>query len=76
MNPRQIAWLRALRALFAIEAASLALILPRIPDIRDALALTPSALGFALLGLPLGSLVGFLVAPRVVQRIGSARGRG
>jgi metal-dependent hydrolase (beta-lactamase superfamily II) len=25
MNPRQIAWLRALRALFAIEAASLAL---------------------------------------------------
>lgn len=74
MSPRQIVWLQALRALFAIEAASLALILPRIPDIRDALALTPSALGLALLGLPLGSLVGFLVAPRVVQRIGSARG--
>lgn len=67
------AWLWSLRALFAMEAASFALLIPRIPDIRDALALSPSELGVALLGIPIGSLAGFLVAPRVVRRLGSER---
>lgn len=66
-------WLWALRALFAMEAASFALLIPRIPDIRDAVGLDPSELGLALMGLPIGTLAGFLVAPRVVRGLGSAR---
>ena len=45
MSPVQVACLQALRALFAVDAASLTLILPRNPEIHDTLDLSPSALG-------------------------------
>lgn len=64
-------WLPALRLLFALEAAGMALILPRIPDLRDALGLSPSELGLALTGIPAGALLGFLVAPCLVRVCGS-----
>lgn len=71
MTRENVRRLRALRLLFAFEAASMAMVLPRIPDLRDHLELSPSDLGLALTGIPVGSLLGFLVAPRLVRIWGS-----
>ncbi len=59
-----------IRLLFALEAASFALVLPRIPDIRLALGLSDGALGVALLGIPAGTLAGLVVAPATVRKAG------
>ncbi len=67
---RNRAWRWAARGLFLMEALTLALVLPRMPDLKDALRLSPSGLGFALLGMPCGALVGFLFAPATVRRAG------
>ncbi len=42
-----------------------------IPQVKDHLGLTYSALGFALLGAPLGSVVAMLVCARLLPRLGS-----
>ncbi len=59
-----------IRLLFGLEAASFALVLPRIPDIKFTLGLSDAALGVALLGIPAGTLIGLLVAPVTVRKVG------
>ncbi len=45
----------------------------RIPQIRDALGLTPSQLGLVLLSIAAGSIVSLVAAGQVVTRFGSRR---
>ncbi len=45
----------------------------RIPQVRDELDLTPKALGFAILGVAIGSLVSLPLAGIVVHRLGAER---
>ncbi|MCG6857871.1 MAG: hypothetical protein LJE67_07375 [Salaquimonas sp.] len=63
-----------IRLLFALEATSSALILPRIPDIKHALALSDAELGVALVGIPVGTLIGLIVAPVIVRKVGLKAG--
>lgn len=55
---------------FFVESIALGLWIPRIPDIKDALALSDSQLGIALLCMPIGSLVGLALSSRVIERLG------
>ncbi len=43
----------------------------RIPDLQQALGLDEAQLGLALLGQPLGAIAAFLVAGRLVERLGT-----
>jgi len=55
---------------FFIESVALGLWIPRIPDIKDALGLSDSLLGVALLCMPIGTLLGLALAGRVIDRLG------
>ena len=54
-------------AVFAANGFSFASWMSRIPDIRDALDLTPGLLGVLLLSLSAGALIGLLYYLRVIQ---------
>ena len=63
----------ALRPLFLIEALTLAPLLPRFPDLLARLGLSKGAFGLALAGLPIGAVLGFVVAPGITARLGAWR---
>jgi predicted MFS family arabinose efflux permease len=62
---------RAVYAAFIISGFATASWASRIPQIRDALHLTPSGLGLVLLSLALGSIVSLLLAGHIVSHFGS-----
>lgn len=55
---------------FFFESLALGQWIPRIPDIKARLELSDSYLGFALLSMPLGALVAFAIAGRLVEKLG------
>ena len=65
--------LLALQTIFALNALGLAVWLPRIPDVKAALGLDMLTLAFGLLGLPTGTLLGFLTVTRVTGALGIRR---
>ena len=65
--------LLALQGLFATHAVAIGLWFPRIPGVKEALALDYTALSVALLGMPIGAIAGMGFAPRVVQSLGLRR---
>jgi predicted MFS family arabinose efflux permease len=67
-SQRSAAW--AIFGIFFFESAVIGQWIPRIPDIKDALTLSDSQLGLALLSLPLGTLIGFAIAGRIIHIIG------
>lgn len=64
---------RASFAAFTATGVSFSTWASRIPQVQDALALTPKALGLVLLALAAGSVVALPLAGIVVARIGSMR---
>jgi fucose permease len=60
----------AIFGVFYFESAVIGQWIPRIPDIKDGLGLSDSGLGLALLSMPLGTLAGFSIAGRVIERTG------
>ena len=58
---------------FALQPVAFGAWLPRIPDMRAALDLTPALLALCLLGLPVGILSMLPFAGRFVARIGARR---
>ncbi|MFK7890315.1 MAG: MFS transporter [Granulosicoccus sp.] len=67
-DERKPAW--AIYAVFFLEAVAFGQWIPRIPDIKADLALSDSQLGLALLSLPLGTLVSFAIAGRMIDKFG------
>ena len=68
---------RAISAIFGVfflESAVLGNWIPRIPDLKANLALSDAALGFCLLSIPAGTIIGLLVAGRIIDRTGLRRG--
>lgn len=63
----------ALRRLFLIEALTAAPLLPRFPDLLDGLGLSEGEFGLALAGLPIGAVLGFVIAPGITARLGAWR---
>jgi MFS family permease len=60
----------ALQGVFAAHAASLGLWFPRIPEIKATLELDFTMLSLAILGLPIGTILGMGFAPRIAQALG------
>lgn len=56
----------AIFAVFFFESAVIGQWIPRIPDIKSALALSDTGLGLALLSMPLGTLFGFSIAGKII----------
>src|SRR5947207_15847345 len=56
---------------FFANGAALGSWVPHIPDAKHALALTDSVLGFALLGMAAGSLLGLPLSGALTARFGS-----
>jgi len=71
--PRTQASVWPVRLVFLMEAVVIGAWLPRIPDIKLALDLGAGELGLALTGMPAGSLIGFMVAPRFAAVLGLRR---
>ncbi len=63
----------AIFGVFFLESAVLGNWIPRIPDFKTALALSDAALGVCLLAIPLGTVLGLLVAGRLIERTGLRR---
>ena len=64
---------RAVALLFLCNGSALANWFSRIPAMKEALALSDGALGLALLGLPLGSMLVLPFSGRLVGRAGAGR---
>jgi len=63
----------AIFGVFFLESAVLGNWIPRIPDMKSALSLSDAGLGVCLLAIPLGTILGLLVAGRIIERIGLRR---
>ncbi|MEM7445590.1 MAG: MFS transporter [Pseudomonadota bacterium] len=63
----------AIRMVFMIEAIVIGAWLVRIPDMKNALQLSDGVLGLCLVGLPVGTLVGFSIAAPIIGPIGLRR---
>src|SRR3954451_7336095 len=63
----------AVYAVFGLSGFSFASWASRIPQIRDALDLSPRSLGLVLLAIAVGSVVSMPLAGVVVARLGTAR---
>ncbi len=61
----------ALRLTFALNALGIAVWFPRIPDVKAALDVDLLTLSFCFFMLPLGTMLGFFVAPAIVERFGT-----
>ena len=60
-----------IRLIFLVQALATGSMFTRIPDIQVALGIDEAMLGIALLGQPVGAILTFLVASRVVERLGT-----
>lgn len=59
-----------IRCIFALQALVFGAWLPRIPEVKDGLGLSPLDLALVLLGMPAGIMVMLAFAGRIVRRIG------
>ena len=59
-----------LQMVFALNAIGLSVWFPRIPDVKAALGLDILTLAFCLFGMPVGTMLGFLLVGRVIRRLG------
>jgi len=64
---------RAVFAGFALHAIAMASIFPRLPEIRDAMAVGEGALGLGLIGTAVGTLLALTFAAPAIERIGYRR---
>ena len=63
----------AVSAVFFVNAVLFANLVPRLPEIKDGLSLSNAELGTAIAAAPVGALLSGLLAPALIQRLGSAR---
>ncbi|MBX9247089.1 MFS transporter, partial [Actinotalea ferrariae] len=63
----------AVSAVFFVNAVLYANLVPRLPEVKDRLDLSNAELGTAIAAMPVGALAAGLLAPALIQRLGSAR---
>lgn len=71
MHYRQARW--AVCTLFWLNGATMATMLPRYPELKDALGLSATMFGLAIGAAPLGGLVTGLWASKLIRRFASAK---
>ncbi len=62
----------AVSVVFLVNAVLYANLVPRLPEVKESLGLSNAALGTAIAAMPLGALLAGLLAPLLIQRLGSA----
>jgi MFS family permease len=62
----------AVSVVFLVNAVLYANLVPRLPEVKDDLGLSNAELGAAIAAMPLGALLAGLLAPLLIQRLGSA----
>ncbi len=67
------AWRNAVFAVFALNGLGAATWAIRIPSIRDQLELPTSWVGYLILGVSIGSIVGLVLASHIMQWLGGRR---
>ena len=72
-NPELVAARRGVAALFVLNAATFANVVPRLPAIKLDLGLSNTALGTAIAAMPVGALLSGAAAGWLVHRFGSRR---
>ncbi|ASJ75061.1 MFS transporter [Granulosicoccus antarcticus] len=68
MQSSKATW--AIFSVFFFESSVLGQWIPRIPDIKNTLGLSDGSLGLALLMMPLGTLVSFSIAGKLIEMTG------
>jgi MFS family permease len=63
----------AVAACFFVNAVFYANLVPRLPEVKEQLALSNGSLGAAIAAFPLGALLAALSSAAVIRRLGSAR---
>ena len=63
----------AIFGVFFLESVVLGNWIPRIPDIKENLGLSDGQLGISLFAMPLGTLIGLLVASKIIEQVGGLR---
>ncbi|THG33329.1 MFS transporter [Naasia lichenicola] len=63
----------AVAAFFFANGASYANVVPRLPEIKDALELSNTLYGLSIVAFPVGALISGLFAGSLIRRLGSAR---
>lgn len=63
----------AVSALFFVNAVLYANLVPRLPEVKERLDLSNAALGAAIAAMPVGAMLAGLLAPLLIQRLGSAK---
>lgn len=71
-----IAWRNAVFAIFALNGLGAATWAIRIPSIRDHLELSTSFVGYLILGISIGSIIGLTLASHLIQFLGGRRAIG
>ncbi len=72
LSHRQVlSWRNAIATLFALAGFSFASWIGRIPTVRDTFDASHSEIGVLLFGLAMGSLLGLVVAGKLVDRFGA-----
>lgn len=72
-EPHLVAARRAVAALFLVNAVAFANVVPRLPAIKAALALSNTSLGTAVAAMPVGALLSGPLAGTLIARFGSGR---
>lgn len=68
------AWRNAVFAVFFLSGLSMASWVARLPAVRDFTGLSTQGVGFVILGMSIGSIIGLVVAPVLLARIGARAG--
>lgn len=72
-RPQLVGWRNAVFVIFAVNGFGMATWISRTPAIRDALELSVSQVGFLLVGISSGSIVGLLLSSHLVHWFGTKR---
>lgn len=62
-----------IQMIFLLNSFGIALWIPRIPDVKQALSLSLLSISAAFFAMPAGTLIGFLLAPTVIRKLGQRR---
>ena len=61
----------AIKLVFLLQALASGSFFTRIPDLQAGLGIDAATLGLAMIGMPVGAIATFLVASRIVERVGT-----
>ena len=61
----------SIKLVFLLQALASGSFFTRIPDLQAGLGIDAATLGLAMIGMPVGAIATFLVASRIVERVGT-----